>query len=370
MVKSKTSFAVFDPGTPSGWVGPLTTLDNTSGYMIHLTDPGTVFHEGTPVDPTVTPIPVDNGWSWIAYAGNAPGSVATALGNLSGQGFLNGGEVIKSQEAFAQYDLGWVGNLTSMEPGQGYRLFLQSGPLPGTFTYPANAAAATLIAGVGPREEEAGDVAPKWTFEPNRYEYNMTLIAAIGTDENEWGEGNYSVGAFVGDECRGVVHSMHVEGIERTLAFVMIHSNSAEGEVVEFRAFDEASGMTYDVLGSIPFEPDAAWGKVSEPVMLATGSVRDGLPSGFRLVQNHPNPFNPTTTIRFELPGASRVVLTIYNVRGQVVRTLVEQEYGPGRHSVVWDGTTTRGATASSGVYFYRITAGNFTEVKKMVLLK
>ena len=89
------------------------------------------------------------------------------------------------------------------------------------------------------------------------------------------------------------------------------------------------------------------------------------LPNEFALSQNYPNPFNPTTTIEFALPDVSDVKITIYNVRGQVVATLVDGRLEAGYHAVTWNATQ-----KASGVYFYRIEARDFIETKKMVLLK
>ncbi len=88
------------------------------------------------------------------------------------------------------------------------------------------------------------------------------------------------------------------------------------------------------------------------------------------LHQNYPNPFNPETTISFDLmsPGAAR--LGIYNLRGQLVRSLVNTSLPNGRHSVVWNGLDESGNAVSSGVYFYRLTAGGTTETRKMMLVK
>jgi PA domain/FlgD Ig-like domain len=88
------------------------------------------------------------------------------------------------------------------------------------------------------------------------------------------------------------------------------------------------------------------------------------------LSQNSPNPFNPTTTIRFSLPASERVGLAIYAANGSLVRTLVNGVTEPGTHNVTWDGRDTAGNPVSSGLYFYRLTAGKFSESRKMVLLK
>jgi flagellar hook assembly protein FlgD len=97
------------------------------------------------------------------------------------------------------------------------------------------------------------------------------------------------------------------------------------------------------------------------------------LPSQFELSQNHPNPFNPTTTIEYAIPasaGSVAVKVAVYDVAGRLVRTLVDRAESPGLHSVVWDGRDARGAPVGSGVYFYRIDAGGFRADRKMVLLK
>ncbi len=92
--------------------------------------------------------------------------------------------------------------------------------------------------------------------------------------------------------------------------------------------------------------------------------------STYLLNQNYPNPFNPTTNISFNIPQASHVKLVVYNTLGQVVRTLVDQQMAPGLHTVVWDGRNDFGFASPSGVYFYRLEAGNQTLVKKMLLVK
>jgi len=94
------------------------------------------------------------------------------------------------------------------------------------------------------------------------------------------------------------------------------------------------------------------------------------LPTKFALDQNYPNPFNPTTQVRFALPKNSHVQLVVYNVLGQTVKTLVDQEMAAGTHEVTWDGRNADGNQVSSGIYFYRINADNFNATKKMMMLK
>jgi hypothetical protein len=105
-------------------------------------------------------------------------------------------------------------------------------------------------------------------------------------------------------------------------------------------------------------------------VSLASQTPGAALPTEFELSQNTPNPFNPTTQIAFALPSASKVNLTIYNVLGQQVKTLVDDYMNAGYQSVTWDGTDDYGGAVASGVYFYRISAEQFSDTKKMLLLK
>ncbi|MBT7900495.1 MAG: T9SS type A sorting domain-containing protein [Candidatus Marinimicrobia bacterium] len=96
----------------------------------------------------------------------------------------------------------------------------------------------------------------------------------------------------------------------------------------------------------------------------------DGLPNDFALHQNYPNPFNPTTTLQYDLPEDSQVNIMIYDLMGRTVKTLVNNQQSAGFKSVVWDATNDLGQPVSAGMYLYRIKAGNFHQVKKMILLK
>ena len=96
----------------------------------------------------------------------------------------------------------------------------------------------------------------------------------------------------------------------------------------------------------------------------------ESTPQHFCLSQNYPNPFNPQTSISYALPQDAYVRLTIYNVLGQKVAKLVDEHQHAGYKTVWWNGTDENGDHAASGVYFYRMEAGKFTEVKKMLLVK
>ena len=88
------------------------------------------------------------------------------------------------------------------------------------------------------------------------------------------------------------------------------------------------------------------------------------------LFDNYPDPFNPSTTIRYSLGEGNHVTLTVYNMLGQAVKTLVDQFESAGSREAIWDGSNDFGQKVASGMYLYRISAGNFTATKRMFLLK
>jgi M6 family metalloprotease-like protein len=98
------------------------------------------------------------------------------------------------------------------------------------------------------------------------------------------------------------------------------------------------------------------------------------IPKSIELFQNYPNPFNPVTSIQYAVghrqTRSIRTTLKIYNIRGQLVRTLIDEDKPGGSYAVLWDGRDENGKAVSSGIYFYKLTAGSSSEVKKMILLK
>ena len=144
----------------------------------------------------------------------------------------------------------------------------------------------------------------------------------------------------------------------------------AEGEVelsLVFRAKTEIENTVIEITDSQTYDREFGFNGLALPAPVALQTR----PEVFALANNYPNPFNPATTIQYALPQAADVELTVYNVVGQAVRTLVAEHQSAGRYVVEWDATNDSGHRLSSGMYFYRLQAGGeFREVKKMLLLK
>jgi len=113
------------------------------------------------------------------------------------------------------------------------------------------------------------------------------------------------------------------------------------------------------------------------PIIVRFSSIITGVqsdvvenPTKYSLYQNFPNPFNPTTQIRFDLPKQSQVTISIFNVTGQLIRRLVSSDYEAGNHNIVWNGRDDLGKPVASGLYLYTIRVSGFVRTKKMVMLK
>jgi len=195
-------------------------------------------------------------------------------------------------------------------------------------------------------------------------------------------DGNYQPSIIFGDS-NGYVHSVRVNGTQSPNFPIRIHGNvkisAAVGDVDGDQDLDivipNDSGMyvidikrpaltynwycflnTYNRAGNT-FQTTPVNDETT-PVVLT------------ELAGNYPNPFNPETTIAFSLADTEIVTIDIYNMKGQKVRTLVNDRFDSGRHSIVWNGTDDNGRYVASGIYFYRMKSGQYTSSKKMILMK
>ncbi len=129
--------------------------------------------------------------------------------------------------------------------------------------------------------------------------------------------------------------------------------------------------QVYDASGGL--SPLSNNGSAQASLFIGTDvddEASDGLPETFELSQNYPNPFNPATTIEYALPRQAHVLLNVYNSLGRRVATLIDADRPAGVHRVVWDASDDAGSRVASGVYFYRLIAGEKIESRKMILLK
>ncbi len=207
----------------------------------------------------------------------------------------------------------------------------------------------------------------KWLFDTDQIELGETFDVRI-----TW-ENGYRVdleALYIGQTSNFVVHTL----APTSAIHSVIGKVNTMVDVAESDALTLIPGQMVDLAFEAPDAPVSP--DYDRKLFLwSRGYYRalqpsDLLPNEYRLLDNYPNPFNPTTTISFTVPHASRVSLVVYNTLGQEVKTLLDQEMNAGTHDVQWSGDNNQGASVASGVYFYRLTAGDFTNSKKMILVK
>ena len=149
----------------------------------------------------------------------------------------------------------------------------------------------------------------------------------------------------------------------KVIEFVKGMGNSSNDNIYSFIDTDSREAGTYYYrLKQVDFDGSYEYSDILEVEVLA--------PKEFKLEQNYPNPFNPETKIEYEIPKTTNVVLKIYNILGQEIKTLIYYEQQPGNYQIIWDGTNNNNVRVSSGVYIYQIRASNFIQSKKMIFLR
>ncbi len=158
------------------------------------------------------------------------------------------------------------------------------------------------------------------------------------------------------------------------LARIKLNVNGALLDTITIDSMSTVTtSLNFSTAGAVDFTP--RWYPTP---YIWTNAVKDrpigeksALPTNYDLGQNFPNPFNANTQIQFALPKSGHVKLEVFNVLGQKVKTLVDEELTAGYKQVTWDGTDQRGDQVSSGIYFYRVRMGSqYTEMRKMVMIK
>jgi len=345
----------FDPKLPA--FSTLWNVDHLSGYWVKIEGTSVIdlTLNGLPMVET-TPIPLDAGWNLVSFLPEESWAVETALMNvdhltLFAYGFPNGQiEVWQPGGQFNQLD--------TFDPCNGYWIKTsRSGTLiyNGMDSLPAEPRPFADAAALG----SDGIIATtSWV---NMYSRDLTFngeqVTAGSTVRAHAVKGDQVVGSF----------TLTTNG---QFGFMPVYAGASG---------DNASGLSsgeefYLVVNDVKTDEVFTWtnnGDRIEVTRLSTaGSNPQVLPTGYSLEQNYPNPFNPSTVIRYRVPVTSRAKIEVFNVLGASVAVIFNGLAAAGEHEIVWDGRDDAGMPTASGVYFYRLTADNYTETRKMMLLK
>ena len=239
-----------------GLVGNLEKIEPEQGYKLKMSQSVNHTLSGYTSKPETSVISLHKGWNWIGYVPAIDQSVSDALT------LLNASEnaIIKSEDDFATFANGaWTGTLDVMEPGRGYMYYSDKDV---TFTYPVKRLFVVTDAVSSTRAMAAmtRSVAP-WRY--NEYEYpdNTTMIAKLLVNGEKSPEGAFSVGAFSGNECRGV--GKYVDG----LLFITVHGQLSSEQQITFKAVNNITGDEYTISETIDFNGQN-YGTINQPFIL------------------------------------------------------------------------------------------------------
>ena len=349
-IKDQSSFADFYAGW--GWFGTLNNISNETFYMINNNSESTLTFSGMPVDPS-EPISLSNGWNWISYKPQSTYDINTALGSISS------GIFIKNQTGFSDYyaGLGWFGTLNDMSPGKGYMLRMGTEE---DLVYPSGG----LMSSETDNYETSLLRREECDVNPYAYEFNGSITAHVLIDGEQVSEGTLL--AFVGEECRGEQEVLYFPPAADYYFPTMTYSNVTEGEILTFKYVDSAQNV-FELDGSHEFISDMTVGNGFEAFELTVVplSNEDITPGSYALGMAYPNPFNPSTTLEYNLASSGELNIVVFDMLGNQVEQLYSgyQVEGPGQ--VVWDAKN-----SPAGIYFIRLSASNYTQTRKVILMK
>ncbi len=329
----------------------LKSVDYHFGYWFRMNCDVTVELCGFPIDQNDN-IAIYPGWNLVSYWPEEPMLVENALLSIIGNvqmvlGFDNGGLTWKPGEFFSRF-----ADLTEMKPLLGY--WIKSSGNDVLIYEGFDKAAKTVTSNIAANNDIIHSTR-EWV---SVYGANITVDGTQLDNNSEiklysesgvlCGKGTYNNNLLKFTSAYGYdPDDLKSEGYPQAGENVIINVNGME---IEKRIIWETNGSRIEL---------------SE----LTTSLKL-MPANYNLKQNYPNPFNPSTQIGFTIPKSGYVSITIFNVLGQNIRNLVNENYSEGSYEIHWDGNDDYGKIVSSGVYLYRIEVGDFVKTKKMTLMK
>ncbi len=340
----------YDPKLPD--FSTLLFADHYHGFWFRMNAEATLCVEG-PMVAASTPIDLEQNWNLVSYLPTVPFTVPVALASIFDKVVV----VLGYDQGALTYDPAYpqFNNLDEMERDFGYWIKTTDAA---TLVYPG-----PILAKTAPSIHKS-DFTPRtsqsntWV---NLYGFDVKLNGAtlpVGTVIEAYN----TSGALIGES---VVRSAGRFG------FMPVYgAETLTGDAVGKSA---GSAITLKVNGEVA-EQTVTWTGNGDRIRineLTTANKNNGnLPTSFTLNQNYPNPFNPETAIDYVVGTSGHVELAIYNILGDKIKTLVSGYQVAGSYTIKWQADTDGGTSVASGVYFYKLTAGDYTDTKKMTLLK
>jgi len=210
----------------------------------------------------------------------------------------------------------------------------------------------------------------EWNTNLNQFEKNMSVIAKVDMDNIGTVTPNMVLGAFVNDECRGFIKPTMNPQNKMYLFFINVMSNLSQGETVRFKLYDNTMNVFYDAKETIPYQVDNIIGSINEPYMLTLNNVtgvHEMLHGNEFSLNAFPVPFDNFTLINYKLTNNAHVVISVYNVLGEKITTILDNNQEKGSWQIDWRGTDARGNKIAAGIYTIEMKAGNAKRIIKVV---
>jgi hypothetical protein len=345
---------------PSLTINTIGSWNDVESYQVYMQSAATLTAAGSIVVPEATPIALLAGWNTPAYLRYSPMACDVALAGIVSQLVIaknNAGQVY-----WPALGINTIGN---MMPGDGYQMYMNQAM---SLTYPANTGPVPKVSPI----VSAPPATTHFVTSMERTGANAIVLvqSPVLSDGDEVGimtasrvlvgsgtaEGGKVLVTVWGDNS---ITREIVDGAIEAEQLSILYWSSGDQAEKRLKITSLTDGLTgLQIRGSLIYKTDAVW--------VVDAIVAREIPTEFVLIQNYPNPFNPSTTIKYGLPKDGRVRLDIYNLIGQRVGTLIDGvEQEAGYHEIAF-----RNESLGSGVYFYRLEAGDFAAVKKMILMK
>jgi hypothetical protein len=347
--------ATYDPHLPQFTTLPL--VDHLHGYWFRMDCDTQLCVTGAKVDPR-TPIDLEANWNLVSYLPDDQDSPDHALNSMYDKlvvalGYDLGGQTYDPAHPE-------LATLDVMRPEFGYWLKTTAAA---TLVYPGPGHASGLYTAVRSTMKACPPAAgitatPEWI---DLYGEGITLDGQL-----------IPAGATLSVyDASGHLCGQAIVQRDGKIDFTPVYRDDMGTSAVE--GSDYGDKLTLAVNG-MPIEQTFTFTKLGDRIKLdaltSLGKVSETIPRSFALAQNFPNPFNPGTVIEFSLPVAAKATVEVFNVLGVKVNTLIDRFLPAGRYTVAWNGTDGSGRSAASGMYFYRLSAGDFSDTRKMLLVK
>jgi hypothetical protein len=350
-IKNVDELAILDQ--VNGWSGNLAGINAgiklPKSYLFYAVNADTLTVKGVEANPEANPVQIKNGWNYIGFLSQRNMNINEALSAYS----PNNDDLIKGQTSFAVYDsiLGWVGSLNVMKPNQGY--LLQSSKT-GTLVYPRSGM-------FGKSDVEEKPITSKyWQLRNGVFETNMNIILTSDLCKEEQLTGNYLMGAFVGNEIRGIAKSKLVNN--ELVYFLTVEGNA--NDKITFKLLDENTGQLFSFNQTLTYAANQLTGSVSTPFLLQShvecAQVNQSNNNASSTV--YPVPFKEELNLSFTLPNEQNISCQIYDVSGKLVYS---QDLGNiNKGSSV---STLKLENLSNGVYILELTSNTRTFRHKII---